>query len=194
MYGAYVRKIGSVHGNSIQNAHFAAELCAEKGLDCAGLKKVQILALLKHTDVNAASDIVADAGDSAAESDVEVESNGAADDSVAAGESEKIIALRLKLQLMEAELVVIKHKEKLAETEWARERERMALLGAAGAASQSGTDAGRPSSSLRGHLPIRAMTISRFFMHLWFHGYIGSKSQNLVTAVNNVTMSVGRLQ
>ena len=70
------------------------ELCAEKGLDCAGLKKAQILALLKHTDANAASDIVADAGDSAAESDVEVESDGAADDSVAAGDSEKIIALR----------------------------------------------------------------------------------------------------
>ena len=54
---------------------------------------------------------------------------------------------------MEAELVVIKHKEKLAETEWARERECMALLGATGAASQSGTDGGRPSSSFGGHLP-----------------------------------------
>ena len=123
MYVAYVRKIGSVHGNGIQNAHFpAAEAMRRERVRLRWSKKAQILSLLKHTDVKAASDIVANAGDSAAESDVEVKSDGAADDSVAAGESEKIISLRLKLQLaqaerisqkerMQAELVVMKHRE-----------------------------------------------------------------------------------
>ena len=150
------------------------ELCAEKRFDCAGLKKAQMLALLRHTDANAASDIAADASDSAVESDVEVESDGAADDSVAIGESEKIIALRLKLQLaqaerisqkerMEAEFVVMKHEEKLAETEWIRERERMSLLGAAGAASQIGTDGDGPSGVFRGHLPHMSDDTLAFF-------------------------------
>ena len=54
---------------------------------------------------------------------------------------------------MEAELTVMKHRGKLGETEWARERERMALLGAAGVASQYGTDGDGPSSGFRRLLP-----------------------------------------
>ena len=71
--------------------------CSEKGLDCAGLKNAQILALLKHTDANAASDMVADAGDSAAERDFEVESDGAADDSVAAQRERENYCFKVKI-------------------------------------------------------------------------------------------------
>ena len=60
------------------------ELCEQKGLDCAWLKKAQLLALLKQADSDAAGLASADADEIASvpESDTESELNVRNDDSV----------------------------------------------------------------------------------------------------------------
>ena len=70
----------------------------------------------------------ADATDSAPESDVEIELDVGADDSAGtkadaskSGESETIMALKLKLQLAQAERLARKEKAQVAEAEWLRE-------------------------------------------------------------------------
>ena len=105
------------------------ELCEEKGLDCVGLKKANMLALLKQTDANEAMASAA-ADNGKAGSDDEVTVDGAAGDSSgdnanvgSAHDREAVTALKLKLLLAKEERLMQKERAEMKEVEWERRRE-----------------------------------------------------------------------
>ena len=141
-----------------------------------------MLALLKQANADdSVASVDADEIGNAQESDVEDEVNVSADDSVdnkidanGAKESETIVALKLKLQLhrekAEGEMRVMKETarlaEKLAEVEWLRENERIAVLGANGATAHDDADVGSGAAARSIGVNSRTWQMTRYSFHL----------------------------
>ena len=138
-----------------------------EGLDCIGLKRADMLALLKQTEADEVmAPAAADDGESGSDEEVTVDGaagDGSGDNTNSSGayDSETVTALRIKLLLAKEKRLLQKKSAELKEVEWEREKERIALLGAAGSGARF--DSNSDGRGYRGQLPHMQDDVLAFF-------------------------------